>query len=89
DNKEEVWLASADWMERSFFRRVEIAFPVTHAALRARVTKEALETYLGDNTQAWELRSDGNYRRCTIVGDNLPLSAQDVLLKTYAAAEAP
>jgi polyphosphate kinase len=89
DSKEEVWLASADWMERSFFRRVEIAFPITNAALRARITTEGLETYLGDNTQAWELQSDGNYRRCTAVGDSLPLSAQDALLKTYAAAEAP
>ncbi|MFL6648053.1 MAG: polyphosphate kinase 1, partial [Sulfurifustaceae bacterium] len=63
DGKEELWLASADWMERNLFRRVEIAFPVALGALRSRVFKEAFETYLNDNLLAWELLPEGHYRR--------------------------
>ncbi|MBI3899833.1 MAG: polyphosphate kinase 1 [Gammaproteobacteria bacterium] len=83
DGKEEVWLASADWMDRNFFRRVEIAFPVNDAKLRARVVKEALETYLADNTQAWELRSDGSYVRVA-TPEAPPIAAQLTLLKSLA-----
>jgi hypothetical protein len=33
----ELFLASADWMERNFFRRVEIAFPVREQTHRERI----------------------------------------------------
>jgi polyphosphate kinase len=81
--KEDVLLASADWMERNFFRRVEVAFPIEDGALRARVVKEALSFYLSDNTQAWILQADGSYRRLSPNGD-APLSAQGALLKELA-----
>ncbi len=81
--KEEVLLASADWMERNFFRRVEVAFPIEDGALRARVVKEALSFYLADNTQAWILQADGGYRRLGPDGD-APRSAQGALLKELA-----
>ena len=83
DGKEEVYCASADWMDRNFFRRVEIAFPVDDKALRARVVKESLVGYLADNTQAWELQADGSYRRLR-PDQQTPESAQDTLLKTLA-----
>ena len=81
NGKEEVFLASADWMGRNFFRRLEVAFPVEDAALRTRVIKESLTNYLADNTQAWQLEADGGYRRLT-PADQPPVAAQDVLLKT-------
>jgi polyphosphate kinase len=55
----EVWLASADWMGRNFFRRIEVAFPVRDPELKARVLSEGLEVYLADNCEAWTLGSDG------------------------------
>jgi len=70
-------------MDRNFFRRVEVAFPILESALRARIVKEALETYLADNTQAWLLQSDGSYVRTTS-GDAQPLTAQTTLLKELA-----
>ncbi|MFP5349450.1 MAG: polyphosphate kinase 1 [Gammaproteobacteria bacterium] len=83
DGKEEVYCASADWMDRNFFRRVEIAFPIEDKALKTRVIKESLTYYLADNTQAWELLADGSYRRLT--PENAPAeSAQETLLKTLA-----
>ncbi len=61
--KEKMYLSSADWMDRNFFRRIEIAFPVLDARLKRRVMKEGLRAYLLDNCQAWEMQPDGGYRR--------------------------
>ena len=47
-------------MERNFFRRVEVAFPVQHARLRARIRAD-LDTYLADTANAWLLQADGSY----------------------------
>jgi polyphosphate kinase len=58
---EDVYLASADWMDRNFFRRIELCFPVLDAALKRRVIREGLLPYLEDNCQAWEMRADGTY----------------------------
>lgn len=62
DGETQVWLSSADWMDRNFFRRIEIAFPVGDTRLRRRVISEGLRPYLADNTQAWVMDSKGNYR---------------------------
>ncbi|KPK14083.1 MAG: polyphosphate kinase, partial [Betaproteobacteria bacterium SG8_41] len=83
DGSEELFCSSADWMDRNFFRRLEVAFPIQEKSLRARVVREALQAYLADNTQAWELQSDGGYRRCTPDGTE-PRSAQGELLKELA-----
>jgi len=78
DGAEDVYLSSADWMERNFFRRVELCFPVLDAKLKARVIKEGLKMYLADNTHAWEMDSSGNYERRRARG--VPRSAQERLL---------
>jgi polyphosphate kinase len=59
----EVYLASADWMDRNFFRRIETAFPILDPKLRKRVINESIKACLADNVQAWEMDSDGRYRR--------------------------
>ncbi|HJR77963.1 MAG TPA: polyphosphate kinase 1 [Nitrospiraceae bacterium] len=79
-----VYLSSADWMERNFFRRIEVAFPVLDKALKQRVIEEGLLSYLKDNTQAWLLRDDGTYLRCRARGRK-PRIAQDLLLKELAS----
>jgi polyphosphate kinase len=63
DGAEDVYLASADWMSRNFFRRIELCFPVLDPALKRRVIREGLQPYLDDNCQAWEMSSDGGYER--------------------------
>ena len=62
DGADRLYLASADWMERNFFRRIEVAFPVLDPKLKRRVIKEGLRGYLADNCQAWDMDSEGNYR---------------------------
>lgn len=61
----EIFLGSADWMPRNFFRRVETLFPVEDPALRCRIEKEMLGIPLADEARAWLLRKDGSYRRAS------------------------
>ena len=79
----EVFCASADWMERNFFRRVEVAFPIEQRKLHERVVREALNFYLRDNTQAWVLNADGNYQQLKPSGAE-PWSAQARLIHELA-----
>ncbi len=60
---EQVYLSSADWMDRNFFRRIETGFPILNPKLKKRIITEGLKPYLRDNVQAWEMQSDGSYRR--------------------------
>jgi polyphosphate kinase len=80
---EDVYLSSADWMDRNFFRRIELCFPVIEPKLKKRVIHEGLKPYLDDNSQAWEMDQDGQYqlkspRRAK------PQVAQETLLETLA-----
>jgi polyphosphate kinase len=76
--KQNIYLSSADWMERNFFRRIEISFPVLEPRLKRRVLKEGLKPYLADNCQAWEMSAGGEYRiKATRRGR---ISAQELLL---------
>lgn len=63
DGAETVYLSSADWMDRNFFRRVEIAFPVYDKTLRKRVIDEAFTYALRDDQLAWQQQADGTYAR--------------------------
>lgn len=79
DMAHDVYLSSADWMNRNLFRRIEVAFPVRDEALKKRVISEGLQPYLKDNVDAWELGSDGKYRRRKPRGKQAAFSAQRTL----------
>jgi polyphosphate kinase len=80
---EDVYLSSADWMGRNFFRRIELCFPVLDPALKRRVIREGLQPYLDDNVQAWQMDSEGAYTRVK-PRRGRPRSAQEELLFTLA-----
>jgi polyphosphate kinase len=80
DGQPETYCSSADWLDRNLLRRIETCFPILDPALAQRVYEEEIENYLADNTQAWELRSDGSYEKLTPQGDAMPHSAQQALL---------
>ena len=84
DGAEKLHLASADWMERNFFRRIEVCFPVLDPKLKRRVIKEGLRGYLADNCQAWDMDSEGNYRMKP--SRRVRTCAQDLLLGELAEA---
>ena len=59
----EVFVGSADWMPRNFFRRIEVVFPIDDGNLRDRVQRELLDTVLADTVKARVLQPDGTYQR--------------------------
>ncbi len=61
--KENIYLSSADWMERNFFKRIELAFPILDPKLKKRVITEGLKFYLADNQLSWDMNSQGIYQR--------------------------
>jgi polyphosphate kinase len=77
----EVWLASADWMGRNLFRRIEVAFPVNDPVLKRRVVEEGLDAYLVDNADAWHLTADGTWSRAQSQPRERRVSAQAQLLE--------
>ncbi len=58
----DYYISSADLMPRNLDRRVEVALPIRSADLRARLD-QILQINLSDDTLAWELGSDGEWRR--------------------------
>ncbi len=80
----EMYCASADWMERNFFRRVEVAFPIQRDTHRERILRD-LDFCLRDNAQAWTLNSSGAYERTVPPSGERSVSAQSELLAVYAA----
>jgi polyphosphate kinase len=58
---EEVYVGSADLMPRNLNRRVEVLFPIRSRRLVRRLRDEILHQYLGDDTGARHMRSDGSY----------------------------
>lgn len=78
--EERVYLSSADWMERNFFRRVEVCFPILDPAIKQRVLEEALRPYLADDVRAWAMDADGDYARIERSADG-PHGAQELLLE--------
>ena len=82
DGLQSTYLASADWMYRNFFRRIETCFPIFDPKLKRRIMKEGLDPYLKDNLQAWEMQPDGSYRQKR-PGRAKPFSAQNFLLENF------
>jgi polyphosphate kinase len=86
DGADDVYLASADWMGRNLFRRIEVAWPVLDRKLKQRVIDEGLRIYLDDNVDAWTLMADGSYRKpAALARGATAVSAQRHLLRTLAA----
>jgi polyphosphate kinase len=56
-----VFVGSADWLPRNFFRRIELVFPIEDGLLRDRIICEMLALPLQDNVKARFLRPSGAY----------------------------
>ena len=81
-DEETVLLSSADWMNRNMLRRIELAWPVTDPLIRQHIVDECLVPYLHDEIDAWDLQSNGSYRR---VNGDAGKGAQSALMRRYAA----
>jgi len=80
----ELFIGSADLMERNLDRRVEVLFPITDQALRTHLREVVLGTMLRDTARTWMLTPSGRYERLAASGE--PVDAQRVLIDTYAAS---
>lgn len=76
---EDVFLSSADWMKRNFFRRVESCIPILDAKIKKRILEEGFRIYMRDNSESWIMDKDGNYHRHTSRGRKV--SAQQTLMR--------
>ena len=81
--REELFIASADWMGRNFFRRIEICTPVENPAIKQRIMREALTLALADNRKAWLMQPDGSYIRAAAQEGEEGLDMQETLLNEY------
>lgn len=73
-----IYIASADFMTRNTLRRVEVAAPIRDEALQEEILS-AFDVMLRDNCQAWNLCSDGVYRRNR--NDQPKLNAQETFFQ--------
>lgn len=60
---EDVYISSADWMDRNFFRRVETCIPILDNKVKTRIIEEGLKVYINDNVDSWVMDSSGNYTK--------------------------
>ncbi len=82
---DELYLSSADWMNRNMVGRIEVAWPVTDPGARQRLIDECLVSYLHDGADAWDLMPDGNYLSVISGSDSGGQSAQAALMTRYVA----
>jgi polyphosphate kinase len=88
DSEAQVYLASADWMPRNFYRRVEVMFPVESPELKERILHEIIPAYLLDNVKARALQPDGSFIRVQPAEGATPYRCQERLLALHPTAAA-
>jgi polyphosphate kinase len=88
---EEVYLSSADWMNRNLSGRLEILFPIGDPNHRRRLIR-ILETFFADNQKAWRMFSENcRYERVAKKGHKVRAQQefhQDALDAVRSAAHA-
>jgi len=82
DGAAELYLGSADWMERNLDRRVEAVVPVQDQQLCIQL-EWMMQLYLDDTSAAWQMRGDGSYEPAIAAENQEELRAQDVLMEIW------
>lgn len=75
---EDVFIASADWMKRNFFKRVETCIPILNDKIKRRIIDESLKLYMQDNVNSWHMNADGSYSPVEQTGKRI--CAQEFLM---------
>lgn len=86
EGHDDIYMASADWMPRNLYRRVELLFPIEDPDCRRRVM-EVLDVELNDTVRAHFLSSDGSYHKLDLRG-KAKVDSQDTLIRLAREAEA-
>ena len=77
----EIYISSADWMQRNLDRRVEVALPIVDPAIKEYLRETLLEAYLKDNVNSRLLKPDGTYRNIA-AGNAKPVDSQSMFIGT-------
>jgi polyphosphate kinase len=85
----EIYLGSADWMQRNLYERVEVLFPLKDEELRRRIKDEILPAYLADTRAARLLGADGKFSRTRASRNGRGISVQEHLMRAAQQATSP
>ncbi len=80
DNNEEVYLSSADMMQRNLDRRVELAFPIENPRLKDEIIKILIKVSLKDNVKSRILQPDGSYKFTEVKDSTKKVNSQEWLM---------
>jgi polyphosphate kinase len=80
----EIYMGSADLMERNLDRRIEVVFPVEDQSLVAYLRDTVLPLYFSDIEDSWTLDREGRWTMLRHLGVESQQDVQDELMKIYA-----
>ncbi len=83
--EEDVYIGSADWMQRNLDRRVELLAPIEDPRLRKHLKEEVLDVCLRDNVKARRLQPDGSYERVRVVEGEEMVDSQSHFINHYSS----
>ncbi|MBZ0200939.1 MAG: polyphosphate kinase 1 [Ignavibacteriaceae bacterium] len=78
--KENIYLSSADLMQRNLDRRVEIAFPIEDEQLKSTLKRTLLRVTLLDNVKARTLKTDMSYQSVEVNEGEKKINSQEWLM---------
>lgn len=85
--EEDVYIGSADWMQRNLDRRVELLAPIEDPRLRRHLKEEVLDVCLRDNVKARRLLPDGSYERVLVSEGEETVDSQSHFINSYGSAQ--
>lgn len=83
--EEDIYIGSADWMQRNLDRRVELLAPIEDPRLKQHLKDEVLDVCLRDNVKARRLQTDGSYERVRPAEGDEKVDSQSRLVSYYAS----
>jgi polyphosphate kinase len=83
---EDIYIGSADWMQRNLDRRVELLAPIEDARLKKHLKEEVLDVCLRDNVKARRLQAEGGYERVRAAEGEERVDSQSHFINFYSNA---
>lgn len=80
NGKEEVYLSSADLMQRNLDRRVEDTFPIENEEMKQYIINNIIKIFLADNVKARVLLADGKYKKAAQLKNDKLLCAHEYMM---------
>lgn len=81
--EEDIYIGSADWMQRNLDRRVELVAPIEDPRLKKHLKEEVLDMCLKDNVKARRLSPDGSYERVRPREGEETVDSQSLFIEHY------